>query len=332
MGPGDVFARAAPTPHRDDRPVLPAGEPGAERATAVVRRRPPGRLRLADAAAPRLPRAGARDAARGLRGRRPQRQDDARPADVLQPRRTAAEAARRAVADDADAALRPVPPAAAAASADADARRHDDARGAPRRTVRRAAEGRQRHRRADAGPRGNRRRPLRLRAAGPQRRGAPQLLPAHQLPSRDAGRRRLGRDRRRAARRPPDRARRRAAGHRRRHRRAPGRHRGRTGAGHRRPGADADGAHRRGADRAGPDHARRSSTTRWSSSRSRPRRRRWASCWCATGVVSREDLQTALARKMGYPLVDVGGVPGRAATRWRALPYARGAHASPRCR
>ena len=29
------------------------------------------------------------------------------------------------------------------------------------------------------------------------------------------------------------------------------------------------------------------------------------------GVVSREDLQTALARKMGYPIVDVDGLPGR---------------------
>ena len=31
----------------------------------------------------------------------------------------------------------------------------------------------------------------------------------------------------------------------------------------------------------------------------------WASCGCARGLVSRPDLQTALARKMGYPLVDV---------------------------
>ena len=30
------------------------------------------------------------------------------------------------------------------------------------------------------------------------------------------------------------------------------------------------------------------------------------------GVVSRDELQTALARKMGYPLVDLDALPGRA--------------------
>ena len=53
---------------------------------------------------------------------------------------------------------------------------------------------------------------------------------------------------------------------------------------------------------------RSSSTRRWSS-RSSTAACRSARCWCAWGVVSRESLQTALARKMGYPLVDVDAFP-----------------------
>ena len=85
--------------------------------------------------------------------------------------------------------------------------------------------------------------------------------------------------------------------------------------GDRAPAQDADGAHRRGADRRSAcvtDEPAR--TTRWRSSsidRSVP----LGELLVRMGVVSRADLQTALARKMGYPLVDLARLPGRAPRR-----------------
>ena len=71
-------------------------------------------------------------------------------------------------------------------------------------------------------------------------------------------------------------------------------------------------------------------TRRWRSSRPTAACRS-ARCWCAAACVSREDLQTALARKMGYPLVDVGRLPGRGRGGAHAA-LRRRARACTRCR
>ncbi|MCK7499323.1 MAG: hypothetical protein MZW92_59375 [Comamonadaceae bacterium] len=103
---------------------------------------------------------------------------------------------------------------------------------------------------------------------------------------------------------------------------APDRHARAAGRGHRAAGTHADGAHRRGADRrwaASREAQLDEALAQQRSDRSVP----LGELLVRKGVVSRADLQTALARKMGYPLVDVRAVPGRAPRRVRALPVRR---------
>ena len=85
-------------------------------------------------------------------------------------------------------------------------------------------------------------------------------------------------------------------------------------------GAHADGAHRRGADRAGLHHRGSSSHDALAQQNERPQRAAGRTAGARAAPITRDDLQTALARKMGYPLVDVQPVP------------ARGRRAGARCR
>ena len=89
-------------------------------------------------------------------------------------------------------------------------------------------------------------------------------------------------------------------------------------AAHRAAGAHADGAHRRGADGAGLHH-RRAARGRAAAAEQRPQRAAGRVAGRARHV-TRGDLQSALARKMGYPVVDVGALPGRDRRRLR-VPY-----------
>ena len=89
--------------------------------------------------------------------------------------------------------------------------------------------------------------------------------------------------------------------------------------GDRAPAQDAAGADRRGAALARPDRRRASSRKRSSSSSSTAACRS-ARCWCGWASSRATDLQTALARKMGYPLVDLDAFPVEAKA-LRKLPY-----------